>query len=80
VRLEGLGKLEKNSMAASAFKPATFRLAAQRHEQLRYRVLQLLLHTILKVNNVFKVILSFASLIKHNSVMTYGGVEALNHS
>jgi hypothetical protein len=24
--------------------------------------------------------LSFASLIKHNSVMTYGGVEALNHS
>jgi hypothetical protein len=39
VRLEGLGKLKKNSMASSVLEPATFRLVAQSLNQLCYRVL-----------------------------------------
>jgi C4-type Zn-finger protein len=39
VRLEGLRQL-KNLVTSSATEPATFLLAAECHNQLRYRVLQ----------------------------------------
>jgi hypothetical protein len=43
MRLEGLGKLKKNSMNSSGCEPATFRLVAQRLNHLRYCVITIII-------------------------------------
>jgi hypothetical protein len=43
MRLEGLGKLKKNPMTSSGIEPPTFWLVAQCLNQLRYRVLPLII-------------------------------------